>query len=148
MTIMILFEQIPTEFPPFIDLVVCSHDEEGCMKGECETCKDQVLQLKPFETGQVIKYEQWIKSTKDTLSGTATDCFEKLVEQLPVFLHHTYIKRKQHHKFELDCKRAQTSPDTDVLQIDFAENYKYSKADSTQGYHWVNNQATVFTGYV
>ena len=145
---MILFEQIPTEFPPFIELVVCSHDEEGCMKGECETCKDRVLQLKPFKTGQVIKYEQWIKSTKETLSGTATDCFEKLVEQLPVFLHHTYIKRKQHHKFELDCKRAQTTPDKAVLQIDFAENYKYSEADSTQGYHWVNNQATVFTGYV
>ena len=82
---MILFEQIPTEFRPFIDLVVCS--------------QDRVLPLKPFETGQVIKYEQWIKSTKETLSGTATDCFEKLVEQLPVFLHHTCIKRKQHHKF-------------------------------------------------
>ena len=40
------------------------------------------------------------------------------------------------------------TPDTAVLQIDFAENYKYSAADSSQGYHRVNNQATVVTGHV
>lgn len=93
----------------------------------------------------MVKYLQWYGAEKRENSSSLTEAVAELKRQVPDFLLHTLVKRRQAKYFE--HARDSVSNDTAIIQIDFAENYNYGEADAVQGFHWMNKQATLFTGF-
>ena len=75
--------------------------------------------------------------------GTVEGALNCLQGQIPCFLEHVFIKRKQSTFFE-DCM-AQLKADEALIQVDFAENYTCQYQNEIQAAHWSQEQVTLFT---
>lgn len=67
----------------------------------------------------------------------------KRLEKLKI---HDFIA-KQQSRFVQDLKE-NLLPGEFIISCDFAENYAFVVQNSTQSFHWNNNQATIFTAVV
>ncbi|KAJ4430728.1 hypothetical protein ANN_19319 [Periplaneta americana] len=75
-------------------------------------------------------------------SGPVSEVITEIKKQLPKFMFHCYVKNTQSEEFELQKER---TPESGVLQIDFAENYSIVYQDEIQSAHWSHAQVTLFT---
>ena len=71
------------------------------------------------------------------------DAVESILDALPGFLRHVYVKRCQEVAYQQDIE--ESSAAKCVVQIDFAENYTCVFQDEVQSAHWNQKQLTVFT---
>lgn len=83
------------------------------------------------------------KMEKVIKEGTVEGALNCLQGQIPCFLEHVFIKRKQSTFFE-DCM-AQLKADEALIQVDFAENYTCQYQNEIQAAHWSQEQVTLFT---
>lgn len=141
---------IPTHFRDFIDTVVCDQDHEECMFRKCLQCcsKFEDTYCFPEKADVEVEWIQWAsvegRATKMLKCDTLQTCISELQEQLPAFLIHTFIKRKQSAHFE--AEKAKANGQHVVLQVDFAENYAIIQQNEIQSGHWNHEQVTIFTG--
>ena len=120
------------------------------MSGKCSEC-DQMFEKKyNCENGEPqteVEWYQWKnvegRWMKVVKKGSHSDVLQDLKQQLPAFLLHTFIKRKQSAHFEAEKKKANGKHIT--IQVDFAENYSIIQQDEIQSGHWAHDQVTLFT---
>ena len=102
---------------------------------------------------KTLKWWQWAKviiNGKESLEkiptrGTPQELYETFIDLLPNFVTHHYIKRSQSISFNTMKEELETTTDTGMLQIDFAENYSTMWQDEIQSAHWNKTQITVLT---
>ena len=154
-----LHGKLPDVFPlKTTDLIVnsvCNPDSEICMFGSCDKCGN----LLGFERGIGSKFNndddepietKWYswdsidgKQQKVLKEGLIDECMDVLRAQLPKFLQHDFIKKKQSSVFQ--SLKSSVDMQTGLLQMDFSENYTASYQDEIQSAHWHQKQITVFT---
>ena len=96
-----------------------------------------------------MKYQQWQtqdkRAEKVTITASINTVFEDLRNQLPSFLVHGFVKRKQQANF---LKIIDECDSTAVaLQVDFSENATVLEQNEVQSAHWTHKQVTVFTAH-
>ena len=142
--------QVPLGFREFISTIVCDQENEDCMFGNCEVSKSKFQENYTCSFTELEKNEvswfQWtteVRAEKEADSGTLKTCLALLQNQLPTFLVHVYIKRKQSQHFEEEKLHADGHHV--VVQVDFAENYAIIQQDEIQSAHWSHGQVSIFT---
>lgn len=154
-----LHSKLPDVFPlKTTDLIVnsvCNPDSEICMFGSCDVCGNLLGFERSIGTKLVsdddepieVKWYAWeaidAKQQKVRKEGLLDECVDVLRAQLPKFLQHDFIKRKQSSIFQ--SLKSSVDTETGVLQMDFSENYTASYQDEIQSAHWHQKQITVFT---
>ena len=84
------------------------------------------------------------KMMLQTISGLIASLLWEIDNRWPVFLHRAFINCQQ-HKYIETIREQSSADDYVVVQIDFAENYKFVWQREPQGAHWNTDQATLFT---
>ena len=105
----------------YVEQVTCDTTSKKCMTRKCSTCVDLVNEFAPHSCSVNTQYYQW-KSTdsrikKVVMTDTVDAIFCELKKQLSVFLHHTFVKRKQAALF--DSVKNSSDGKSIVLQVDF-----------------------------
>lgn len=146
-------ESIPPKCRQLCEKLVCSTENEECMTGKCEKCKDKatILIYKGVDEQVLAKEIEWKKWTdiegrmKTVVeTGSLSDLIHYIVEQLPSFLVHFFVKNMQHKYFQVS--RDSIAETEAILQVDFAENYSAKVQDELQMLYWTHEQVTIFTG--
>ena len=142
-------KQVATHFREFIGTLVCDQDSEKCMMQKCEECSGKFDHeyIFPNQSDVSVEWFQWLsvegRWMKLLQKGTLQDVLKELKQQLPAFLFHTFIKRRQSAHFEQEKGRADGKHI--FIQVDFAENYSIIQQDEIQSGHWAHDQVTLFT---
>lgn len=142
---------IPKSHNELFKLVCCNEDSEDCMFGLCPRCKHINLgKLIPVGTDltKTTHWKQWGddengRPIQFKHPGTIAQPLDKIMERLPKFKNHCYLKKAQSNYFE-QCK-TEIARDEAVIQLDFAEYYALVRQDEIQSAHWSHSQVTLFT---
>ena len=144
--------------------VLCPVKEDGwharkCIKGECDFCGVDMLQLCPREMDDSIPLMvQWHNFEKvvhgRTRAGkenkvlrmmyqsTAAPIFvDYLKQKLSNFIIHNYIAKWQAEQFKVSINTF--PPDSILSAVDFAENYTFQPYQEPQSMHWLQHQITI-----
>lgn len=147
--LMIDCAKLNVNYKELIDLLVCDINNYDCMMDLCENCpgKESVLELfrdSEEDLPDHIEYKQWVTTDRAemvTVIKSQEEYFETLVEKLENLKTHHYISKIQ-GQF-LKNKKENLAESECIVLADFAENFTFIIQDEIQGYHWVNEQATV-----
>lgn len=93
-----------------------------------------------------INYKQWVSTLRVTLDTTIKsriDFVADFCEKLSALLPHNFIAKKQ-AAYLRDLKETLKEHEFIVI-VDFAENYAFVVQDAAPGFHWNNDQGTVYT---
>lgn len=125
-------ENFPVDhFEDVLSLLICPNSKEKCFLGKCENCpKNETLSNHIF---QVLKknnidnvvHKQWVTKPRTTLETSP-------------FVH------RRPTGFFLKKYKKNLSKDESLIICDFAENYAFVIQNAVPGFHWNNNQATIF----
>ena len=80
----------------------------------------------------------------ETVTGTSAGVLNEIDERWKVFIHHVFINREQ-RKYIEEIRQSSSESGFLVVQVDFAENYKFVRQREPQSAHWNTDQATLFT---
>lgn len=142
------------EVENYVDVLlhlVCENPSEKCFFGVCEACPknkqmsekiEKVFQKNNIEN---ISHKQWVTKPKTTLekrSVTVKEFVKCFCEAGRVFLNHYFIANKQGAYYKLLKKNIKD--DEILVTCDFAENYAFVIQNSITGFHWNNDQSTIF----
>ena len=78
-----------------------------------------------------------------TIKASINAVFEDLGNQLPSFLVHRFVKRKQQVDFLKIIDECDST--AVVLQVDFSENVTILEQNEVQSAHWTHKQVTILT---
>ena len=79
-------------------------------------------------------------------NGTLKTALATVLRQLPQFVWHQFIKRRQSSAYESQKQSAQNVDSvTCLVKTDFAENYTVTFQDEIQSAHWRQRQLSVYT---
>ncbi|CAH2100534.1 unnamed protein product [Euphydryas editha] len=95
---------------------------------------------------QVFSYKQWVSTPKVTLETTiksTLDFVDDFCEKLVALLPHNFIAKEQ--AAYLRALKESITENEFMVIVDFAENYAFVVQDAAPGFHWNNDQATVYT---
>lgn len=147
----------PSSIREMLVTFVCDPENTACMRGECTECPIRttddfaILDLIDEDNEAVeIQIKQW--ENKGNLSSrlVSLDEFGSLFkQQMQVYLRHTsniniQAKALRKHKDTL-------TPNTIILQVDFAENYTIKQQEETMAGHFkrtAEQSATIYTAIV
>lgn len=144
---------------------VCDDLTDDCWFNRCQSCKDSKLFLSVYPPPQslsnededsedVINWYQWGKCLNDQgksrlekilKEGSIEMLYGMLVDMIPFFTQHHFIKQKQANRYKDLKERLPSNLSTGILQIDFAENYTTQWQDEVQSAHWCKTQITLMT---
>ncbi|XP_065312659.1 uncharacterized protein LOC135922157 [Gordionus sp. m RMFG-2023] len=91
-----------------------------------------------------ITFKQWMaadRTTLETLTKSASEFVEYLIEKLNILIPHAFISSEQSSFFK--SLKSNLKDEEYLIISDFAENYAFVVQDHAQGFHWTNNQATL-----
>ena len=132
---------------------------QKCIKGLCDLCGVDMLQLCPSEADHGIPLMiQWhnfemvvhgrTRAGKEnkviymTYQTTGAPVFvEYLKQKLRRFIVHNYIAKWQGEQFKVSIDTF--SPDSILSAVDFAENYTFQPYQELQLMHWLQHQITI-----
>ena len=145
---------IPLYSQDFLEIYVCDPTSEKCMASDCSTCQEGKLFNQHIadnieNTSDNIKWFQWSKNEtgyleKQSNTSTIEEAIRKLVNNMPKFLWHVFIKRQQSKAYEEDKEKAKkTESQIAVVQMDFSENYTCVYQDECASAHWNQSQAEI-----
>ncbi|CAH0562925.1 unnamed protein product [Brassicogethes aeneus] len=126
---------------------VCSiHQNIKLMILGVENVKQHLLTLMENNEIDEVNYKQWVSTPRETLETTIknTDDFvDDFGEKLKALLPHNFIAKEQaaYLRRLKECLKE----DEFIVIVDFAENYSFVVQDAAPGFHWNNDQATVYT---
>lgn len=139
----------------FREAIVCDSNDEACMASQCEHCGnlkhfDALFQCNDQVGGQDLTYHQWktidSKIVKVEKTGIVQQAINELKNQTSTFLMHSFLTHVQYVHFE-ECK-ANATPSSIVLQVDFSENYRTGYQDEIQNAFFNYNQVSLFNAVV
>lgn len=133
-----------------LSAIVCSEDEM-CIFGECKTCPGaSAISFEFFGCTQEdeddeILFAFWEKN--DLVKKTLT--LEKFIDTLAQWTlkvsPHLKYKQIQQAAIREEKAAAKSLPSRLILHVDFAENWSVIIQNEIQGYHWKNDQVSIFT---
>ena len=132
-------------------LLLCSNPNKQCFFGEYESCSNNDSLVngmeKVFEKNHInkVSYKHWGSKSRAALETvrvpvkTFIPTFEK---SRKLFIVHSFIADQQssYHRF----LKNNLQDDRGLIVCDFAENYAFVIQYAVPGFHWNNNQATIF----
>ena len=136
-----------------MESIICDLESEECCSGDCSNCSTRVPSLNLMKGTNIDEEEEvsWTvwqtintKVTLQTVSGLIESLLWEIDNRWPTFLYHAFINRQQRKHVET-IREQSSADDYVVVQIDFAENYKFVRQREPQGAHWNTDQATLFT---
>lgn len=90
-----------------------------------------------------VTWQHWRKIdnhiTLTNITSTFYDLISELEANLPSFKADFYVKRAQQTYFE------EIKPSEIVIQVDFAENYRFANQNEIQSAHFNYRQVSIFT---
>ena len=135
----------------FVSEVTCDENCEDCIYRQCDVCSNFLEDFKPQTEDDNIffKYQQWQtqdkSAEKETITVSINAVFEDLRNQLPSFLVHRFVKRKQQAHFLIIIDECDFT--AVVFQVDFSENATLLEQNEVQSSHWTHKQVTIFTAH-
>ncbi|XP_044594854.1 uncharacterized protein LOC123272219 [Cotesia glomerata] len=138
-------------YSDYLSMIICENPSFQCYLGGCKNCPgvDELskILLKCFEDREIenITYKYWIskpRSSLETIIKPTEEFVEKFCSELEILLPHSFIAKEQ-AQF-LKTLKETLKPNEYVIICDFAENYAFVVQNAAAGFHWNNNQATVF----
>ena len=147
------------DYKDILKFVVCDNNSDilssKCYLGECKNCpnieKFREYLVKTFSELDVeeISYSQWVSTPVTTLKNITDDVADFIsyfCEKIENLLPHAFISKEQSIFFK-KLKDSLTD-DEMIVNLDYAENYAFIVQDAPPGFHWNNNQATVFVAFM
>lgn len=148
-----------TNYKEVLAYIVCEKNSEDrfyeCYAGLCKNCPG-IEKLKSylseiFEDNDIekISYSQWFSTPITTLKNITEDTeefLENFCQKIEKLQLHAFISTQQSAFFK-QLKNELTTDEV-IINLDFAENYAFIVQDAPPGFHWNNNQATVFVAYI
>ncbi|KYN07562.1 hypothetical protein ALC62_01467 [Cyphomyrmex costatus] len=131
--------------------IICETPSFKCYFGKCNACpgteKLSEILNEIFDQNEIdnITYKHWIANPHTNLETTiksSTDFVDLFCNNLKVLLPHSYIAKEQ-ASFMKSLKQS-LKEDEFLVICDFAENYAFVVQNATAGFHWNNNQSTIF----
>lgn len=145
---------MPVKIPSYSDcfkVVLCDSPSENCYFFKCDECPG-VKKLREwfrilFQEHNVteITTRQWVNCPKTTLvtdKKNTSDFINNFIDLLCKLIPHDYIAAQQ-SAYLKKLKQSLTEKEA-IVTIDFAENYAFVVQNAAPGFHWNNNQATLF----
>ncbi|XP_074096104.1 uncharacterized protein LOC141525487 [Cotesia typhae] len=138
-------------YSDYLSMIICENPSFQCYLGGFKNCPgvDELskILLKCFEDREIenITYKYWIskpRSSLETIIKPTEEFVEKFCSELEILLPHSFIAKEQ-AQF-LKTLKETLKPNEYVIICDFAENYAFVVQNAAAGFHWNNNQATVF----
>lgn len=135
-----------------IRFILCDKPKDTCHMLQCKDCpklenfSDLLLGILNQNNIRQVIFSKWQSTDRCTLRQECLpteDFVEELCEKLKQLISHDFISKGQ-SKF-ISNKKVNLQEDEVLLQCDFAENYSYVLQDAAQGFHYNNDQCTVFT---
>jgi len=132
-------------------LILCPNPSPDCYLLKCEECPGIDVLQKLLETlldenaVDDIAYKYWISNPRcslETLTKSSAKFVDTFCDHIVNLLPHDFIAKEQSAFMNLTKESLQ---DNEFLAIcDFAENYAFVIQNAAPGFHWNNNQATIF----
>lgn len=130
---------------------MCLNPTKHCHLGTCESCSGEntlrELLLGLFDTNDIeeINYKQWIskpRTSLETVVKNSSDFVDELCAKAKKLLRHAFIAKQQAQY--LKTLKHNLSEGEFIVICDFAENYAFVVQQAVPGFHWNNNQATIY----
>lgn len=86
------------------------------MLGNCNKCPG-LLKFKPDNDSTQIVWKRWVENEKVEIGGSVLDLYDQLSNDIPDFLVHTLVKRRQSNLF--DQRKSDSSEEHMVVQYRF-----------------------------
>lgn len=141
-----------TTYSDCVNAIICENPKTECYFNTCLNCPgiDNIKQLIFTEMDNhaidEIRYKQWVSTPKVTLETTlknASDFVDDFCDKLVGLLPHNFIAKEQ--SAYLRALKESITDNEFIVIVDFAENYAFIVQDAAPGFHWNNDQATVYT---
>ena len=142
-----------------LKFIICDKGSDDlspeCYLNECQNCPgiDKIKEYltKIFENNEIeeISYSQWISTpvtTLKNLTDDVTDFIQYFRDKVEKLLTHAFISTQQ--SAYIKALKVALPNGEIIVNLDFAENYAFVVQDAPPGFHWNNNQATVFVAYI
>ena len=155
-------EKYAFQFKNYKDLLNCvicekniSSQSATCYLGKCDNCpgieKLKVYLKTLFEDNDIeeVTYSQWVSTPITTLKNLVDETCEFIdyfCEKIEKLLPHAFISSQQSEYYK--TSKASIKSDEAIVNLDFAENYAFIVQHAPPGFHWNNNQATVFVTFI
>ncbi|XP_066600762.1 uncharacterized protein [Prorops nasuta] len=134
-----------------LNMILCDFPSSKCYFGKCSKCPgtntlcDFLINI--FENNAIenITYKHWVSDPRATLETTVKSSYDfaqHFCDKLKAMLPHSYIAKEQ--SSFLKSLKESLKMDELIVICDFAENYAFVVQNAAAGFHWNNNQATVF----
>lgn len=130
--------------------MICKTPTKNCYFSQCDNCPGtNVIRQElenTFKRNNIdnITFNQWVstdRTTLETITRTANDFIDFLMDMLQKLLRHSFIAKQQG---EFLKKLKENVPIGHFIVLgDFSENYSFVLQDEAQGFHWNNDQATI-----
>lgn len=149
-----LTSDLPTpliEYNDCLKMIVCQNSSSECYFGKCKNCPGiDVLENflnEIFEENNIdeLTYQCWIskpRTTLETLTVVSSEFISDFCEKITELLPHYFIAKSQ-ARFMKSLKES-LGTDEFLVVCDFAENYKFVIQNAVPGFHWNNDQSTIF----
>ena len=149
-----------SDYKDVLSFIICAKniDEPSpdCYFNKCKDCpgieKLVTYLTMVFEENdmQEISYSQWLQTPVTTLKNLVEDVSDFIpyfCSKVSALLPHAFISQQQSLNFKKTLKSS--LPENEfIINLDFAENYAFIAQNAPPGFHWNNDQATVFVGFV
>ncbi|CAG9773247.1 unnamed protein product [Ceutorhynchus assimilis] len=130
---------------------MCKNPKEECFFGKCKTCpttnqmSNKISEVLEKSGVKNITHKKWVtkpKTSLEKITVTSEEFVKSFCIAARIFLQHSFIARKQasHFKFVKNNLENHES----LIICDFAENYAFVIQNAITGFHWNNDQATIF----
>lgn len=132
-------------------MIICAEPNVNCHFGDCVICPgvgklhqalEKAIDDRDIET---IAYSQWVakpRMTLETLLKNADEFIDELCDGAKNLLGHAFIAKNQAHYFKHMKENLQEGEF--LVVCDFAENFAFVVQEAVAGFHWNNNQATIY----
>lgn len=108
--------------------------------------KNILISVFDSEGIEEVKFDSWVQTDRcmlRTLVMTVNEFIADCCEKIEKLKYHDFIAQKQSAFFK--NLKENLLPGEFLVCLDFAENYSFVVQNSTQSFHWNNDQATIFT---
>ncbi len=148
----------------------CEEASPDCFFNKCIECQDSKIFKRFIEktesAAKIVNWQKWIKTSKNQngddehknqycniekvkKTSSISDLTAELLDQVPFFLDHEFVKLNQSRSFDSMMQRAmENNSEVAVFVCDFAEKYKCIQHNQTQSAHFGQTPITLFTAAV
>ncbi|XP_066585899.1 uncharacterized protein [Prorops nasuta] len=134
-----------------LEMITCQNPTKRCYFLNCDKCpgidtlKDCLLNVFNENNVDEITYKIWISKPRTSLESFvkySSDFVDDFCENIIHLLPHNYIAKEQ-AKYLRTLKESLEENEYIVI-CDFAENYVFVIQSAASGFHWNNNQSTIY----